>query len=54
MKLLRLRDMGGEPVEFLADIGLAGEQDRFLMQPVAVEALRGRQQASPPVRRAAP
>ena len=34
--------MRGETVELLADVGLGGEQDRLLMQPVGVEALRGR------------
>ena len=32
--------MRGQPVEFLADIGLGGNQDRLLVQPVAVEAAR--------------
>ena len=41
---LGLRDMRGQTVELLADIGLAGEHDRFLVQAVAVEALGGRQQ----------
>src|SRR4051812_37323586 len=31
-ELPSLRDMGGEPVEFFANVGLAGEQDGFLMQ----------------------
>ena len=36
--------MRREPVELLADIGLAGDQDRLLMQPVWIEALRSLQQ----------
>ena len=43
-QLLRLRDMRGEPVELLADVGLGGEQDRLLVQPVGIEALRGLEQ----------
>ena len=53
-QLARLRDMRGEPVELLADVGLGGEQDRLLMQPVGIEALRGSRAASRPARRAAP
>ena len=43
-QLLGLRDMRREPVELLADVGLGGEQDRLLVQPVGVEPLRGFQQ----------
>ena len=43
-QLLGLRDMRREPVELLADVDLGGEQDRLLVQPVGVEALRGFQQ----------
>ena len=38
-----LRDMAVEPVEFLGDIGTAGEQGNFLGQPLLVQ-LRGLQQ----------
>ena len=42
--LAHLFAMRGETVEFLADIGLGGEQDRLLVQPVAVKTLgRGQQ-----------
>ncbi len=44
MQFLRLRDVRGEAVELLADVGLGGEHDGFLMQAVGIEALRGRQQ----------
>ena len=43
-QLARLRDMRGEPVELLADVGLGGEQERLLMQPVGVEAVGGVEQ----------
>ena len=33
-KLACLRDMRGEPIELLANIGFGRDQDRFLMQPV--------------------
>ena len=36
--------MGGEPIEFFAHVGLGRDQDRFLVQPVGVEALRLREQ----------
>src|SRR5262249_14195754 len=36
---LDLRDVGREPVELLADIGFAGDQDRLLMQPIGIEAV---------------
>ena len=45
--------MGLQPVELLADVGLGGEQDRLLMQPVLVEAARGFQQRRDRLRRAA-
>ena len=40
----RLRHMGDEPVELLADVGLGGDQDRLLMQAVGIEAGRGLEQ----------
>ena len=40
----RLRDMRDEPVEFLADVGLGGDQDRLLMQAIGIEAGRGLEQ----------
>ena len=36
--------MGGEPVELLADVGLGGDQHRFLVQPVGIEAVGGLEQ----------
>ena len=45
-QLLRLRDMRGEPVEFLADVGLGGDQDRLLVQPVGIEAVARRRAAT--------
>src|SRR6478672_1021276 len=35
-----LFDMRGKPVELLADVGLARDQDRLLMQPVRIESIR--------------
>ncbi len=46
--------MGLQPVEFLADVGLGGEQDRLLMQPVLVEAAARIPSAPPRSRRASP
>ena len=37
--------MRGQTVELLADVGLGGEQDRLLVQPVGVETLRGFEQS---------
>src|SRR5215475_11512692 len=34
---LGLRDMRGQAIELLANVGLAGDQDRFLMQPVRIK-----------------
>jgi hypothetical protein len=34
---LRLRDVRRQPVDLLADVGLAGDQDRLLVQPVGIE-----------------
>ena len=33
-------DVAGEPIEFLAHVGFGRDQDRFLVQPVGIEALR--------------
>ena len=53
-QLADLRHMGRQPVELLADVGLAGDQDRLLVQPVGIEAAGGLEQESPPARRCAP
>ena len=36
--------MRSQAIELLAHVGFARDQDRFLMQPVGIEALRLRQQ----------
>ena len=36
--------MRDEPVELLSDIGLAGNEDGLLMQPIGIEAARGVEQ----------
>ena len=41
---LGLRDVRSEPVELLADVGLAGDQDRLLVQPIGIEATGGFEQ----------
>src|SRR5262249_53691715 len=39
-ELSDLRNMGDEPVELLANISLAGDQERLLMQAVRIETVR--------------
>src|SRR5262245_31458384 len=41
-KFFRLSYMGSEPVEFFTNVGLRSKQDSFLVQPVRIEAVRGR------------
>src|SRR6185437_1097732 len=41
---LRLGDMGSEPIELFANVSLGREHDRFLVQTVTVEPLRGCEQ----------
>ena len=37
--MLRLRDMRGETIKFLAHIGLGCDHNRFLVQPIGIETL---------------